>query len=100
MGSCTSTGEVGVYGSDNLNNYTLEPAIANKKYYYCVKKYSGANTSKYYQVTLFYKFNLPVFGSLSGFTIRGTTSNFQAVDDDPRSPYCKTINENRSFCRT
>lgn len=99
MGICTTDSLVGLYGSDNLKSFVLEQAVPNKKYYYCVKKYAGASTSKYYQVTLFYKFNLPVLGSLSGFTVRGTTSNFQTSDDDPRSPYCKMINENRNFCR-
>lgn len=98
-GNCSATDEVGVYGADNLKSNVLEQAIPNKKYYYCVKKFKGANTSKYYQVTLFYKFNLPILGNISGFTIRGTTSNFQSSDDDASSPYCKMVNENRGICR-
>ncbi len=98
-GNCAATTETGVYGAADLKVMSLEEAVPNKKYYYCVKKFSGANTTKYYQVTLFYKFNLPILGNISGFTVRGTTSNFQTSDDDPNSPYCKTVNENRGFCR-
>ena len=47
----------------------------------CIKKYDGANTSNYYQITVFYKFNLPVIGNASGFTVKGSTSNFQSNDD-------------------
>lgn len=81
MGPCTSAGGSGIYGLDNLSSTALEPAQKGKKYYYCVKKYNGANTTKYYQITLFYKFNLPIMGSISNFSVRGTTSNFQPADD-------------------
>lgn len=99
MGICTKNNETGIYGAANLSGNKLEKAIAKKKYYYCVKKYSGASTSKYYQVSLFYKFNLPIMGEISGFSVRGTTSNFQSADDVSTSPYCRTINEKRNFCR-
>ncbi|MCM1052580.1 MAG: hypothetical protein NC483_01195 [Ruminococcus sp.] len=98
-GNCTATSGTGVYGATDLKIMALEEAQPNKKYYYCVKKFKGANTTKYYQVTLFYKFNLPILGNISGFTVRGTTSNFQTSDDDANSPYCKMVNENRGFCR-
>lgn len=81
MGTCTSQASKGVYGASDFNTFNLEQAQPNKKYYYCVRKYDGANTSKYYQVTMFYKFNLPILGSISSFTIRGTTGNFQPSDD-------------------
>ena len=73
--------ETGVYGALDLNSTKLEPAREGEKYYYCVKKYKGANTTNYYQITIFYKFNLPIIGDTSSFTIKGTTSNFQAQDD-------------------
>ena len=72
---------MGLYGATDLNSDQLEEARPGVKYYYCVKKYKGANTSKYYQVTVFYKFNLPVVGDASRFSVKGTTSNFQPVDD-------------------
>lgn len=82
-GYCLTDGESenGVYGSLDLTGTNLEQARAGVKYYYCVKKYKGANTSNYYQVIIFYKFNLPVIGNASGFTIKGSTSNFQSNDD-------------------
>lgn len=72
----------GVYGSvDIFNSSELEETSEGQEYYYCVKKYKGANTSHYYQITLFYRFTLPVLGNMSQFTIQGSTSNFQAKDD-------------------
>ena len=86
-GTCVSRGEdtTGIYGSKNLNNTNLEPVREGEKYYYCIKKYDGANTSNYYQIIIFYKFNLPIVGETSGFTIKGTTSNFQSHDENSYS---------------
>lgn len=80
----------GIYGASDLTTSTLEEAQQGKKYYYCVKKYSGSNTSNYYQISIFYKFNLPVIGDTSSFTIKGTTSNFQASDS---TLYSKVIGD-------
>ena len=80
MGMCTATGESGLYGAYDLDVNVLEPAEAKKDYYYCVKKYKGANTTHYYQVELFYEFNLPVIGNTGGFNVRGTTTNFLSAD--------------------
>ena len=83
-GTCVSRGEdtTGIYGSKNLNNTNLEPVREGEKYYYCIKKYDGTNTTNYYQIMIFYKFNLPVIGDTSSFIIKGTTSNFQSNDED------------------
>lgn len=78
----------GIYGALELQDTELEETTSDNDYYYCVKKYKGANTSYYYQVTVFYRFNLPVLGDVSRFTIKGTTSNFQSQDE---SKYCMTI---------
>ncbi len=79
-GNCSS--DTGVYGARDLTLSKLEPAESKTKYYYCVKKYRGANITRYYQITVFYKFNLPVIGSTSSFAVKGTTSNFVANDDE------------------
>ncbi len=79
-GVCTTSGERGIYGATSLDLDILEEAEANKEYYYCLKKYKGANTTHYYQVLLFYEFNLPVLGNTGGFNIRGTTTNFFTAD--------------------
>ncbi len=83
-GACVGNGgeTSGIYGAYDLNSYKLEPAQEGKKYYYCIKKYKGKNTSNYYQITIFYKFNLPIIGDTSSFTVKGTTSNFQSNDDN------------------
>ena len=87
QGICTEEDAQGMYGAFDLSRASLEPARAGVKYYYCVRKFSGANTTNYYQVTLFYKFNLPIIGDASGFSIKGTTSNFQSHDE---KDYCYT----------
>ena len=81
QGVCAEEDTPGIYGSFDLSRTTLEPARAGVKYYYCVSKFSGANTTNYYQITLFYKFNLPIIGDVTGFSIRGTTGNFQSQDE-------------------
>ena len=45
-----------------------------------MKKYKGANVSYYFQVTVFYKFNLPIFGNTGSYVVKGTTGNFQSKD--------------------
>lgn len=78
-GSCAA--HAGVYGATDYSVNELEPVTDPKaKYLYCVKKYKGAKTSNYYQITVFYKFNLPILGYISSFTVKGTTGNFQAKD--------------------
>ncbi|HIS87428.1 MAG TPA: hypothetical protein IAB49_04785 [Candidatus Caccenecus avistercoris] len=83
LGSCASNDETttGIYGAKDLNSNVLEEVRPNETYYYCIKKYDGANTSNYYQITIFYKFNLPVFGDRARFPIKGSTSNFQSHDE-------------------
>lgn len=78
----------GTYGALSLGDTELEEVSEGNTYSYCIKKYKGANTSYYYQITLFYRFNLPVLGSISHFTIKGSTANFQPKDD---IAYGKTV---------
>ena len=86
-GECVSNSTSGIYGALSLNDNSLEPARPNTKYYYCIKKYKGKNTSNYYQISLFYKFNLLVIGDASRFTIKGSTTHFQASDDGYNSVF-------------
>lgn len=81
-GVCTNEEKNGLYGALDLSRSTLEEARANVKYFYCVKKLKGTNTTNYYQLTLFYKFNLPVIGDRAGFSVKGTTTNFQSLDSE------------------
>ncbi len=86
-GVCVTKEAEGVYGG-TVDSVKLEKAKAGKKYSYCLKKYQGTSITNYYQVALFYKFNLPVLGNVSGFTVKGTTNNFKSFDDDL---YCNNI---------
>ncbi len=88
LGVCSTKEQSGIYGANDLFSTSLEEAVPGEKYYYCVKKYRGTNLTNYYQVALFYKFNLPVIGETSHFNVKGTTSNFHSVDDED---YCYTI---------
>lgn len=71
--------EEGSYGVDSLSSKTIEPAIKNKKYYYCLTKVtSSAKNFKYrahYKVKLFFKFNLPVIGNIFTFDVAGQSKD-------------------------
>lgn len=79
-GVCTTSVKRGVYGGLSLSSTNLEQARPGAKYYYCIQKYRGIKSTTYYQVGVFYKFNLPIIGTAAGFNVRGTTSNF--LDSD------------------
>lgn len=88
QGVCVNKrGVVGIYGATDLNNNTLEEAEVNKKYYYCVKKYKGAHNTNYYQISLYYRFNIPIFGDFTSFNVKGSTAHFKANDDRSYNNY-------------
>ncbi len=90
--------DVGTYGisSISLNDASVESSFEkiddskkNNKYYYCLKKiknpikgvsekeiekYNYKNRA-YYEVTVFFKFNLPVIGDLTTFSVHGETND-------------------------
>lgn len=77
-GNCKS----GEYGVDNLDSQKYELAKSNKKYYYCLNYYcknkgckiSTTNSNEiFYNVTIFFKFNLPYMENLMTFKITGDT---------------------------
>lgn len=78
-------------GSESLTSTTLSKTESGKKYYYCInKKYSNkSNKNKtatlkskmFYQIKIFFKFNLPIIGNIYTFTVDGTTNDiFQGTD--------------------
>ena len=78
-GKCTSEKNSNILGVNNLSvGSKPEEAVPNKRYYYCVKK-EQVNTSGisniYYEITTFYKFNLPVVGNITTFSIKGKTTD-------------------------
>ena len=81
-GVCVEETTQGVYGATSLSSNVLEPARAGAAYYYCIRKFNGANRTNYYQISIFYQFNLPILGETGNFEVRGSTSNFESHDDD------------------
>ena len=86
VGACKDQSGAVVYGMDSLDP-EAKPSQAekNKKYYYCFSKYTDYHTyfttRAYYKITLFFKFDLPVFHELSTFDVDGQTSEIDATYD-------------------
>ena len=80
--------EVGEYGIIDLNSNIYQKVNnANDKYYYCLSDYivKDDNYDKiYYQIKVFYKFNLPFLGELFTFTIKGETKGIKYYDSKQR----------------
>ncbi len=68
------------YGAVDLNG-TYEYAEGSKKYYYCFKESKARNKQVYYDVIVFYKFNLPVVGNILTYRINGQTDTFKGSND-------------------
>ncbi len=68
-----------LYAEDDLNSNPqyIKKSEANKKYYYCLESSKTSNPNikdkVYYDIKLFFKFNLPIFGELTSFDINGRT---------------------------
>lgn len=82
-------------GVESLQSTTLRVPQSGKKYYYCInkknQKSSVGNTSggsaailkskMYYQIKIFFKFNIPLLGEIYTFTVDGTTNDiFDGAD--------------------
>ena len=88
MAGCPKTENwIGVKSLDS-NNLAVEKVQENTKYYYCInKKWTKStyklsdNTTKtvkskmYYQIKIFFRFNLPLIGRVATFTVDGTTND-------------------------
>lgn len=79
MGGCGERDDF--YGATDLNASELEIAENGKKYYYCIKKYKANKNNYYYQISLFYNFNINFLGVSTYYTVKGTTSSFEPHDD-------------------
>ena len=88
-GNCpTSGGWIGVKDL-NSTNINIEPVQNGTKYYYCINKKWTKSTYKiegeskpkvvkskmYYQIKIFFRFNLPVVGNIHTFAVDGTTND-------------------------
>lgn len=92
-GTCKRlTGEV-VYGVGKLDpnemseySYYPEAIQDGRKYYYCFSKHSSYHPyytkRAYYRITLFFKFDLPVFREISTFDVDGQTSEIDFTYDN------------------
>ncbi len=87
MSSC----EEGSYGVKNLNSTSIDEAQAGTKYYYCIRKMDTSNYSfpdrAYYEVEVFFQFNLPVVGDIFTFRAGGKTVDINWSQDDLISRY-------------
>lgn len=80
-GSC----ETNEFGVKSLDNPKYEKANANEKYYYCLSYYcknvKSCKLTKderiFYDIKLFFKFNLPYVGDLITFDITGETKEIK-----------------------
>lgn len=80
--NCPTTGGQWLGAANIKKGSKLEKVVEGKKYYYCVNKKvtnkaesKGYSSKMYYQVKIFFKFNLPIIGDISTFTVDGTTNN-------------------------
>ena len=71
----------GWYGVEDLASTSM-PVLASsdKKYYYCVAKHDVYHKRSYYELKVFFKFNIPVLGDFTTFSITGTTIDFISAD--------------------
>lgn len=71
------------YGQDNLQSSprNINKVQKSKTYFYCLTP-EVANKSGYihYEVSLFYRFNLPVLGEFTNFKITGRTKEIYSYD--------------------
>lgn len=82
MGNC----EDGEYGISDLNQDVINDSISKlvtnteDQYYYCIKYIPDKKNCKgYFRVTVFFDFNLPVFGKISKFSVKGQTNEMYPV---------------------
>ena len=66
-------------GAINIDG-EFELSKSDNRYLYCFKK-SYKNNLVYYDVKVFFRFNLPVIGSIANYEIDGTTKTFVGAED-------------------
>lgn len=80
------------YGVTNLERIDYEKAQTNKDYYYCLSAYctyDKRNCQKgdkeiFYDVKLFFKFNLPLLGDFTTFKITGETKSIKLYTESQK----------------
>ena len=79
-GKCSENGDIPVYGSNTLTSTEVIEDF-DTDYYYCITYRVNRQNKTVYKITLFYDFNLPVFGQLTKFTINGETYGIKYVNN-------------------
>lgn len=64
-----------------INDGGYEEADGVRTYNYCFVEKSDASGQIYYDIRVFYKFNLPFLGELMTFNVDGTTNTFQGSNN-------------------
>ena len=85
MGVCSKKDDSDALGITNIDAETKEGVQKNKRYYYCIKKeqiWNGQISNVYYEVTFFYKFDLPNIGDITTFKIKGKTTDMTGSKRD------------------
>ena len=65
----------GWFGAIDLEG-NVEESKSSEQYYYCFKENTNNKNQIYYDIEVFYKFNLPVIGNIAIYRIAGTTKAF------------------------
>lgn len=80
--------EIGEYGVKDLNNPDYEEVTnRNQDYYYCLSNNIVRNENGdkiYYNVKLFFKFNIPFIGDLLTFKITGETKGIKYYSNNQK----------------
>lgn len=63
---------------DLEGNY--EMSNGNNKYYYCYRENTAPSGMIYYDIEVFYRFNLPVIGEIATYRVEGQTNTFIGAD--------------------
>jgi hypothetical protein len=96
-GKCPSADNTTWLAAPSLNSTQLVTPQANERYFYCVNKKWSKSTYKvdkgknskdivvknkmFYQIKIFFRFNLPIIGNIYTFTVDGTTNDIFANPD-------------------
>ncbi len=83
------------YGMRSLDEVRLEPAVPGEQYYYCVSEWcnnsrnctissSNLKNEIFYDLKLFFKFNLPFLGDLLTFDINGETKGINLYSENQK----------------
>lgn len=71
----TSKCPEGWYGATDLEG-DIELSDGSAKYYYCFNELRTKTGKIYYEVQVFYRFNLPIIGEVGMYRIKGQTKTF------------------------